>query len=409
MNLNKYSSILENSVSLFSLKAIDLALNLWLIPFLILKVGLYNYGLYAFAMALVLFFVNLLNYGFNLSTVRDLAKTKGNPQQLQTIFNEVFSVKLVLFLFLTALFLVLTFWIPKFSNYKTLYLMSSLLLLGDLFSLRWFFMGLEKMKFIALIHLAGTCIFVLLALRFVHEAEDYYKIPLFEAIGMFLTTLFSFAWVLKSYRFRLQLLPFKSVFRYLKENFSAFLNLLLPSTYGTGIVFLVGVFALPVHVSLMQIGVKFSGAFSTVNTVMTSVFYPLVNRNITAMFSTRMVLLGMGFFLSLGMFLFCNFLITSWLQFEEPSHLLQTVHLVKLLSPIPFLVACISSYGWNGLLPLYQDKLFGRITAFASAVMILAAVLLVPLHSYLGGAVALLLARIVHAGLSFYFFKKQHL
>ena len=256
---------------------------------------------------------------------------------------------------------------PKISNYKTLYLMSSLLLLGDLFSLRWFFMGLEKMKFIALIHLAGTCIFVLLALRFVHEAEDYYKIPLFEAIGMFLTTLFSFAWVLKTYRFRLQLLPFKSVCRYLKENFSAFVNLLLPSTYGTGIVFLVGVFALPVHVSLMQIGVKFTGAFSTVNTVMTSVFYPLVNRNITAMFSTRMVLLGMGFLLSLGMFLFCNFLITSWLQFEEPSHLLQTVQLVKLLSPIPFLVACISSYGWNGLLPLYQDKLFGRITAFASA------------------------------------------
>jgi hypothetical protein len=174
-------------------------------------------------------------------------------------------------------------------------------------------------------------------------------------------------------------------------------------------VFLVGVFALPVHVSLMQIGVKFSGAFSTVNTVMTSVFYPLVNRNITAMFSTRMVLLGMGFLLSLGMFIFSNFLIANWLSFEGPSHLLQTVLLVKLLSPIPFLVACISSYGWNGLLPLYQDKLYGKITAFAYVVMILAAVLLVPMHSYLGGAVAFLLARIVHAGLSFYFFKKQHL
>ena len=409
MNLKKYRSVLENSTSLFSLKAIDLALNLWLIPFLILKVGLYNYGLYAFAMALVLFFVNLLNYGFNLSTVRDLAKTKGNPQQLQTIFNEVFSVKLVLFLFLTALFLVLTFWIPKFSNYKTLYLMSSLLLLGDLFSLRWFFMGLEKMKFIALIHLVGTFIFVLLAFRFVHEAEDYYKIPLFEATGMFLTTLFSFAWVLKSYRFRLQLLPFKSVCRYLKENFSAFVNLLLPSTYGTGIVFLVGVFALPVHVSLMQIGVKFTGAFSTVNTVMTTVFYPLVNRNLNVMFSSRMVLMGLGFFLSLLMFLLSNFLISNWLQFEHQSQMLQTIQLVKLLSPIPFLVACISSYGWNGLLPLYQDKLYGKITAFASVVMILSAGILIPLHSYLGGACAFLLARMVHAGLSFYFFKKKHL
>jgi hypothetical protein len=61
-------------MSLCTLKGIELALTLGLIPYLIVKVGvaIMNYA----AMAMILFFVNVLNYGFDLSTVRDLAANK---------------------------------------------------------------------------------------------------------------------------------------------------------------------------------------------------------------------------------------------------------------------------------------------------------------------------------------------
>ena len=78
---------------MFSVKAIDLAIAVLLIPYLILKVGLQNYGVYAFALALVFFFMNIANYGFNLVAVRDLAKQADkNQKSIGEIFNEVFSV-----------------------------------------------------------------------------------------------------------------------------------------------------------------------------------------------------------------------------------------------------------------------------------------------------------------------------
>ena len=60
MNLKKYQSIIENSISLVALKGVELTLTIGLIPYLIAKVGMHNYGVYAFAMAMVLFFVNIL-------------------------------------------------------------------------------------------------------------------------------------------------------------------------------------------------------------------------------------------------------------------------------------------------------------------------------------------------------------
>jgi len=407
VNIKKHASILENSISLFSLKAINLGLSLWLIPFLILRVGLHNYGLYAFAMSLILFFVNLLNYGFNLATVREIAKIKGDRSRLQSIFNEILSVKLVLFVGLFFLFLMLVFLVPKFEEQKTLYLFSSLLLFGDLFSLRWFFMGLEKMKYIALIHLLGTVIFVLLVIQFVNFHEDYSRIPLYEGIGMSISTIVSFVWVIKVYKIKIKLISLSAIYSYLRQNFSSFINLLLPSTYGISIVFLVGVFGLPYQVSLMQIGVKFTAAFSTANNILTNVFYPIVNRRKTAMFSTRSILLGVGIMLSSSMYIFADYLISNWLTFENSTELENTVKIIEILSPIPFLMALISAYGVNGLLTDYKDKLFSAITLVSTLSMVISACYLIPEYPIFGGAISFLIGRFIYAGASYYFFKKQ--
>lgn len=403
--LRKYRSVLGNGTSLFSLKTIDLGLSLWLIPFLISKIGINNYGLYAFAMALVLFFVNLLNYGFNLSTVREIAKNKNNPKKLQALFNEVLSVKLFLFVLLFSVFLLLIYLVPQFSRYKLLYLYSSLLLFGDLFSLRWFFMGIEKMKFIAWIHFFGVGIFVVLVLLNIRNADDFERIPLYQAIGMSFTSFISFVWVVRKYKFKIRFFSITRVLEYLHENFSAFVSLLLPSTYGSTLVFLVGALGLPAMTGFTQIGVKVAAAFSTLNNILTNVYFPIVNRMQSAMTRTRTFLITVGFYSSLLMFMFGGFLIEYWLNFDHISELHSSKRIVQLLSPVPFLMAVVSSYGVNGLLVLFKDRLFGRITGVSSIVMVVLAFVLVPVFPLYGGVLAFLMGRIVCAGLSAYFFK----
>ncbi|GGF81763.1 oligosaccharide flippase family protein [Wenyingzhuangia marina] len=401
----KVFQLVENVSALFSLKVIDLGLSLWLIPYLILKIGLHNYGVYALAMSLILFFVNILNYGFNLSTVRELARHKNDNIKVNLIFNEVFSVKLFLFALLFLLFIGVSFIIPKFSEHFHLYFFASLILLGDLFSLRWFFMGIEKMKFMTLIHLCSTGIFTILVLICITLPSDYVTIPLYEAIGLLISAVFSFIWVLKKYKIQIKLISFTAVLNYLKIHFNSFVNLLLPSTSGTLIVLLSGMLVGPSFVGLTQIGVKFTAAFTTLNTILTSAFYPLINRNKEIEVTTRKILNSLGFLVSISMFLLGEFLTKTWLNFESEAMMQNMVMIVKILSPIPFLAALVSSYGINGLLTQYKDKLFGRITLISTSVMLITAIVLVPLYPIIGAAVSFLSARIVYSGLSYYYLK----
>ncbi len=384
-----------------------MALTIWLIPYLIFKVGLDNFGIYTFAMALMLFLQNVLNYGFNLATVREIAKNKNDKVKLNQIFSEVISVKLFLLVFIFSFLIILIKVIPTYSIHKNLYLFSSFILLGDLFSLSWFFLGMEQMKFKAIINLISTMFYVVLVLVLVENESDYYFIPFAEGLALLIVSLISFIYVIKQYQIQFKFIPFSKVLTYLMVNFNGFINLLLPSTFSVISVFLVGVFGLPSQVSMMQVGVKLSNAFTTVNAILTQVFYPMVNRNKDLMFSSRIVLLVIGGILSLGMYFSSDLIINTWLKGETAENLGAMVGIVNILSPLPFLVAVISSYGINGLLTFFKDSLFSYITVIATFALVSSAWLLIPKHEFYGGAMALLIGRMVYALLTFVSFKKN--
>lgn len=123
---------------------------------------------------------------------------------------------------------------------------------------------------------------------------------------------------------------------YLKSHFYSYVNLLLPSTTGVLIVFLMGLFGFPSNVAFMQLGIKFTSAFSTVNTVLTTVFYPMVNNGQKNGIPSRIALMGMGLFFSVVMLVGSDYLIVHWLKFENKIDLDNTLAVIQYLSPIPF-------------------------------------------------------------------------
>jgi len=401
----KAYNFFENVFSLFSVKAIDLGIAIWLIPYLIYKVGLQNYGLYAFAISLVLYFVNIINYSFDFTAVRELASD--SKKNVPTIFNEVFTVKL----YLTSLFLIvlilLALLFPIFSSQKLVYLFGLFLLIAELFSLRWFFYGIEKMKFIPAIQLVGTLVNVILVLLFVKQPENYVYIILFEGLGLLVANSISFLYIVLEYKIHLKLISFHTVKKYLYHNFYAFINVMVPSMLSNTAVFLMGLFSIPAYVSIVQISVKFSNAFSTINTILTKVFYSLVNRQRHFMKTSFRVLTVVGAILSLAMFISADILIEPWLKLENTTALNNVVLMVKILSPMPLIMALISAYGVNGLLVSHKDKMVGVITISTTAIGIIIGVILIPIYTFIGGAIFLLTVRGLYALLSVILFKKN--
>ena len=406
MNKKSIYQFSENTLSLFSIKAIELGLTIFLIPYLILKIGIDNYGVYAFAMALILFLQNVLNYGFNLSTVREIAKNRHHKEAVSAIFSEVISVKIFLFVLISLFLLLLVVSIPVFNHQKSLYLFGLFILFGDVFSLRWFFLGMEQLKFKALINLFSVLLYVLLVVLLVRNTTDYYWIPFAEGVAFLIVGIISFSIVVRTYKIKIKLISILEILTYLKVNFSSFINLVVPSTFGVMAIFLVGVFGMPLQVSLMQIGVKVSNIFCTLNSILTMVFYPMVHRNKTIMFNSRMVLLAAGVILSVAMYVSSDFLITNWLKSASQTNIYTIIGIMQLLSPMPFIVAIISGYGINGLLTLFKDALFSYITVIATICMVVLAWVLVPMYEFYGGAISFLAGRLVYAVLTYFSFKK---
>ena len=299
--------------------------------------------------------------------------------------------------------------IPGFRMHALVYVFASFMLVGDLFSLRWFFMGIEKMKYIPAINLGASLIYVLLVLVFIQQPKDYEFIILLESIGLLIVNMISFLYILLEYNVKIQLLSFKKVRQYVIVNWSSFINLFIPSMLSNTAVFLVGVFSVPANVSIIQLGVKVANGFTTINAVLTKVFYAMVNRKVQILRKSFSVILGIGILLSIVMFISADVFIGPWLKIEDAIIEQQISFIIKVLSPTPFLMAVISAYGINGLLVYGKDKLFGYITLIATLLSLILGLLLIPKYTYLGGAIFLLAARGFYAIGSFMMFNKKRI
>lgn len=404
----KLYHFLENSFSLFSVKLIDLAIAILLIPYLIIHVGVENYGVYAFAVSLMLVLVNIINYGFNLVAVRELAKVKHKQSKVTYIFNEVFSVKIYLTLFFLIVTVVLVQLIPSLKQYQLLYSFGLLFLIAELFSSRWFFLGIEKMKFLPAIHLGANLIFGLLIVLFIKVPDDFQYIILFEAIGLLVISLISFSFIVSEYKINVKIFSFQKVWEYLKQNFSSFINLMVPSLMSNMTVFFVGLLGVPQSTAVVQLSIKFKNAFTTINAILTKVFYPIVNRSFNIMKLASTVLISMGILLSVLMFFSADFLVNIWLKEESSLFVSKVILTIQLLSPTPLLMALISSFGINGLLVFYKDKTYSYITLTSLVIGLLAGSSLVLIwgNYYYAGAGFLLVARLSYAILSMLFLSK---
>ncbi len=399
MRIKKYYGLIENFISLTLLKVVDAFIPLIIIPFLISIVGSENYGKYAFAYALIFYLINLIQYGLSLSAVRLIAINKDNKNMLNKIYSDVFTTQLYIFLFVCFLLIILVLFVNKFNSYFLIYIFFILYLLGELLFPLWFFLGIEKMRFITIVNVISKSTFALFVFIFIKEQSDFIYISLYQSIGFFLAGLIAQVIIFKKFKICLKLSAFKEVKLILKNGVSAFLTMVTPTLYSNTSIFLVGFFGIPQYVAFMEIGSKVSGAFGVLNGVLTNVFYPFINRNKNAINKIKYLFIASGFILSMLMFLLSEFLIGLWLP--EPSP--EIIKVVKLLSPSPFLMSVISTFGVNGLMVQNKDKLYLKVVIIGSFSGLIAGLILIPKYFYLGGAIAIIIARTIKAILSYYY------
>ncbi len=398
MNLKKHFPLIENFISYFLFKVVDAVIPLIVIPYLTTVVGLQKYGIYAFAFSLIFYLQNIIQFGFDLSAVRDIALIRDDKIKLSKTYNSVLTSQVYLF-FITIIILALCLlFVPKLSEYYMIYFFFVILLFGELLFPTWFFLGMEKMRFITIVNVVSKSSFAIFCFLLIKDESQFIYISLYHSIGFIIAGIISQIVIYKKFGIRFRFAQFSNVKQTTKEAWSAFLTLVSPTIYHNTSIFLVGFYWPRKYSGIMEISTKVSGAFAMVNTIMTNVLYPYLNRNKAVIYLVKYAFIGLGIILSLAMYFMSGFLIELWLG-NDPD-VLEIVRVVKYLSPCPFLSSVISTFGINGLMIYKKDKLYSRIIVFGSVIGLITGLILIPEYGYIGGALTIVVALSVKALLS---------
>ena len=108
--------LVENFFSLSTLQVIGYLFPLITLPYLAKVLGVEKFGVIAFASAIVAYFQSIVDYGFNYTAVRDIAKQRDDIQLVSKIFSSIMTTKILLTFVCLLLLVILILLVPLFHQ-----------------------------------------------------------------------------------------------------------------------------------------------------------------------------------------------------------------------------------------------------------------------------------------------------
>lgn len=125
-----------------------------------------------FANSIISYFSMLAGLGLGTYGIREVAKRRNDIIQLSKLVKELLSINLISTVISYGLFTIALFFIPKFSDYRTLLLICSFNIICSSLGMDWYYRGLEEFQYITLRSFIFQLISVAYLFIFVHTKED---------------------------------------------------------------------------------------------------------------------------------------------------------------------------------------------------------------------------------------------
>lgn len=399
---DNYRVLLENFLSLSSLQLVNYIIPFITLPYLVRVLGVDAYGKYAFAYSFMLFFQSFVDYGFNFTATREVAKNRNNIEFCSKYFNIVLFSKLILLLISLIIYITIISLFGQFKNDSFLFYSSFFLLVFYALFPEWFFLGIERMKVITILNFIIRILYAISIFIFIKKPDDTYKIFLLYAFSYLAICLYSFYYINKLISIKLRFTDFQNVFKHLTSGFSVFIVNFVPMLYNNGTTFALGLISNNYYVGIYDAARKLIEVGVSIINILSRIFYPFLNRFTEKFLYYRNISLFIGIAISLFLFLFAK-IITDAILGEAFVH---SVFLLKIMSFSVFFISLYSVYGTNYLLIHQFDKILMYITIFSSALGLIMIFPLVHYFNATGAAINLSLSRLMMGMGAFIFYNK---
>lgn len=321
----------------------NLVTPLIIAPYIISVCGEENYGKSAVGTALAFFLIVFVDFGSEISGVREAAVNREDSKVLNKIFSVTYSVKLIILVVILFLSSIIFFYFEYFKQEKSLFFFSLTILVGQFLNPTWFLQGVENVKYITFLNILSKFFFLICVFLFVKKEADYIYINFYWGLGMILANVFVLYLLTKKYNFSLEIQKWDKLKSHFKKDFSIFSSQIFVSLQMYAPVFLVSYFGNNLLAGQYRIVEQIIVVFRTYILLFFNYTYPrvcyLLSLNFKKGIKAWLQFNGVNFlFVFLGMLVFFFFSknIISYFTNEDLLHLSR---LLKLATLIPILFA----------------------------------------------------------------------
>ncbi len=357
-------------------------------PYLVRVLGVEDFGLFAFVMAVVNYGVIITDYGFDLSATKHISSYHDNPKKIDEVFSSVIMIKSMMALIFLLFLTLLTLFVDKFSQHAFYYYLAFGLVVGQVAFPVWFFQGIEKMRYITILNAISKTIFTIAIFIFVHNSGDLYLVFLFNSVGALIAGVLAYRLAQKKFGVHFSWQSQEQLLYYLKDAWYIFTSRVAVQLYQSINVIILGFFASNTVVGYYAIVEKVIRAIGSIMISLTRALYPYLNKiydDSMALFYKRNSQLSLLIFLLMAPIALLTY------YFSE-----DILQLVMGMTPPPLVVTLLHIFApllafylygnqfTNMLVILNEKKLLNQIVMIAGGLNLLSAPVVIYLYGVVG-------------------------
>lgn len=331
--LKKYNNVLQNFSYLTILQVFNIFFPVIIYPFLIDLLGLELWGKIILAQSLALYVSLFVDFGFDRYATKEVSIFRNDAENLSQIVSCVVLLRLALGILAFALYFLVIFNVVFFKGDEVLYLLFFGLNFNFILFPKWFFQGIEQMKYIVIINVSIKLVFVFLMFLMIETRDDYLYVPLFFSLGAMVGGAIGLGIMLGFKKVQFRLYKFTTYYHYLKKSYLLFASSLVVSIKDRFNIFIVGYFLGMQEVALYDISIKMISIITQPVESINGAIFPKVSKELNMTFVKKVAFYTLLFVLSLllvvQLFLYDIF---SFLNIDEPQNV-GSIRLVLLSAP----------------------------------------------------------------------------
>lgn len=382
------SHLLQDVVALYGVQIARKMIPLVAVPVLARALGPSGWGVVAFVLSFSTFLILLVEFGFDLSATRAIARVRESTEECARIVAGVVGSQLLLYLAGVTVAVPIAYAIPMLRSDPLLVAVGLMAALPQALSPLWFFQGMERVRIVAGLDIAGKLLSLAGMLLLVDGPEDAWKVLALYGVAPALFTTAGFCLMFQTVPLRMP--SWESMRESLAGSWPMFLLKASKSLYGVANVFLLGLFAPPFIVGYFAAAEKISTAVYGLLNPIEQALFPRLSHMVhqAPEKALRLVRIGLALMLSGGTMLMLALMAGApyLIRLLMGSRFQEAVPVLRILALfLPFAGVTIA-LGFQWLLPLGLERYMNRIILTGGVINIALGSLLSSRFGHLGMA-----------------------